>query len=410
MKKKLFISFTICVLTMSCNDVANSSNTLKEEIPTTTITVKDFDFNVNEYFPTNGVFKYSEIFSNVEYVKLQSNENSTIGNISKMEVTNEGDYIIFDLHNGKIARFNSSGIFLNQIGCRGKGKHEYLYPIDFVYNPFDNQIIILDMPTTSLKFYKTDGTFIRVMKFDFIFKSFGIIDKDYIAICTDYAKASNSKKEEYNFKIYDMQGNLVSQYDPYNTVGNLFGRGGMETFKYQNGHLLCNPRYSSVIYSFNQKNMFPLYRLDFGKKTIPNEIVKEMPNSSEMQSWLKKNENTYCVKFFEGSKNYVMLLSANGGNIVIYLQDKKDAKKTFAKTYGYNDLGGIIGKDFFTYFHNDTFYYVLDPSEAQSFLEQIESNRQEIEKTHGGIRDKDITILKEISNHTNPIIQICTLK
>lgn len=62
------------------------------------------------------VDKFSNLFSEVRYVPLEETRNSIVGTVSKMEITKEGDIIVFDSKAGGVFRFASDGKFLNNIG------------------------------------------------------------------------------------------------------------------------------------------------------------------------------------------------------------------------------------------------------------------------------------------------------
>ncbi|MCR5395267.1 MAG: 6-bladed beta-propeller, partial [Bacteroidales bacterium] len=127
-------------------------------------------------------FKYSEIFSSVKYVKLEATENSSIGEIEKIETTDSGDFIVFDKYNARIVRFDSLGNYLNNIGIKGRSKKEYVDPTDMMYDPYNEQVSVCDRGTQTIKFYNIDGTFINQIKFPIYFSHFGIISKDEIVV------------------------------------------------------------------------------------------------------------------------------------------------------------------------------------------------------------------------------------
>jgi len=53
---------------------------------------------------------------------------------------------------------------------------------------------------------------------------------------------------------------------------------------------------------------------------------------------------------------------------------------------------------------------VYDPSDIQGFINLISRDKKQFELNHGTISDQEWNMLEEYANHSNPIIQICTLK
>lgn len=73
------------------------------------------------------VDKYSNLFSEVHYVPLEETRNSIVGEVSQLEITKDGDYVVFDSNSGAIFRFASDGRFLNNIGFRGLARMNTYY-------------------------------------------------------------------------------------------------------------------------------------------------------------------------------------------------------------------------------------------------------------------------------------------
>ena len=55
------------------------------------------------------VFYYSDVYSEVRYVQLEETVNSMIGVISKIEITNSNDILVFDNMSGSIVLFDKNG-------------------------------------------------------------------------------------------------------------------------------------------------------------------------------------------------------------------------------------------------------------------------------------------------------------
>lgn len=398
----LFGILSSCVITSTTTMFSSTDYTPSGDVKVFDLKNLDFESLIGSEL---GEYRYSELYSKVEYVKLEATEQSSIGEISKMEVLPNGDFIIFDKKHQILARFDTNGHFLNLIGSIGKANNEYVKISDFMYDPYTNQIVVDDAHHRSLKFYNIQGEFTSDIKFDKMFHSFGIIDENHIAVNMNYGDWSKDGETVYNLHVYDRKGNLLNQYDPYNTKPKML-YDTSETFKFQNGRLICMNLYLPTIFTFEQDQIRPLYFIDFGEKQYPIEEYKNTDITTLKKS-LKKS--AWCNKFYETNKSYMMLISV-GGNMVLYIQNKKNPKKVFIKHLAFNDLSGKIDINSFKYLQNNKIYISYDPSTIESEYKVLKENPKAFEEKRGPITPKDIEIIEDLKNHSNPIIQICTLK
>ena len=91
---------------------------------------------------SNITLNLSDIYSEIEYIPLESTEASQVGRIESLESTKNGEFLVFDKRNGKVVLFDENGKYMNNIGCRGHGPAEYLSPEIVRYNAFTNQVIL----------------------------------------------------------------------------------------------------------------------------------------------------------------------------------------------------------------------------------------------------------------------------
>ena len=118
---------SISLFCTSCNTPTHSvldlySNTSSR---TPVIKIHGCDFDRSKELPKNLDFRFSELYSNVEYIKLEDTEVSSLGEVASIQITKDNDFIVFDSNNKKILRFDATGKFTNAIGCQGKAKNEY---------------------------------------------------------------------------------------------------------------------------------------------------------------------------------------------------------------------------------------------------------------------------------------------
>jgi len=87
----------------------------------------------------------------LEIYTFKEDKDNMLGMIGKCISTPEG-ILIFDASTKSIFLFDFNGNLIRKIGSYGKGPHEYLKPLDVVYNPFNNTVEVLDMAVKTRKF------------------------------------------------------------------------------------------------------------------------------------------------------------------------------------------------------------------------------------------------------------------
>ncbi len=100
--------------------------------------------------------RFSELFSKVHYIPLETNERSLIGRIN--QICEKGDtlFILDGIIAKKVYAFNKKGKFLFQVGERGNGPGEYLTPTTigingqnfYIYDSGKKQILFYDLYTS----------------------------------------------------------------------------------------------------------------------------------------------------------------------------------------------------------------------------------------------------------------------
>ena len=92
-----------------------------------------------------------------DFVFLSRNRGSNPGYIAKMELDQNGNIFVFDPRQG-VLKYEANGKFDCQIGQRGRGPGEYISPLDFTYDTFSDNILILHYKGVSR--YDTNGRFL----------------------------------------------------------------------------------------------------------------------------------------------------------------------------------------------------------------------------------------------------------
>lgn len=411
MKKIVALYFLLNTLLPSCSTQDECSvfdpydENLLQQAQRIEIGKIDFDwdeYNNSDYYE-KGTYKFSELFSKVEYVKLDTIEEAYIGVITKIIVTESNEIIIFDENNSSILRFASNGKFLNRIGSRGHSKQEYIEPGYVQYDERSKHIFVSDGHSQCLKEYSLDGKHIRDIKVGYYFHEFGIIDENYFVVFSDlgYPKPGDTA---YYIKIHDFNGNLIKEYAPYNSERNEFHTLSAKTYQNICGKLYCNTRWTSLIYTFEGITPKPLYNIDFGNQQIDQSFVKSAKHPLEIGNWIREHDAIHCSQFFDNPRHIIIRLVNKNGDIITYIQSKSNPNKKIIKLNSDNDMSGILCTNNFNLAQNDKLYFTYEPDNIKYHINSV------VSKPNKNIKESDIDVLKDLSKNNNLVIQICTLK
>ena len=182
-----FIVVLILVISslVSCH-VSPGSGDARQE--TTVIKV-----NFNSDNPQD-TLRLSDIFSEVQYVKLSDIPNASVGNISSVRINSERIYLQ-DMSNKQIVVYDREGNYLMNIHRRGRGPGEYVSLTQFDVNDKTGEISILDLSSRKMLVYDPSGDFLRdfsIVKNDDVPRDFAILDNgDYVFYSPDYNKGTD---------------------------------------------------------------------------------------------------------------------------------------------------------------------------------------------------------------------------
>lgn len=129
---------------------------------------------------------FINIFSNIEIIPLETNENSLIMDVSKVIYFNN-KYFVLDRKNWTIFIFDNIGNFCSKISNKGSGPNQYINIDDFEIYKKNNSIVLLSAFNKTLYEYDLDGNFITKNELPNLsrsYKSFNFINNDTLVFFT----------------------------------------------------------------------------------------------------------------------------------------------------------------------------------------------------------------------------------
>lgn len=357
---------------------------------------------------------YSQLFSAVEYIPLETMDESLLAEISRLDILDDGRILVFDGNKESVCLFGKDGEFLWKIGDRGNAYNEYSSIKDATYDRYNNQVIILDAVTNRLLFYSIEGQFFSSIELTCYPSSISVIDKDYLCLFLNYTDFSSKHSVSHNIRIINRKGDLCSELLEYSNNIRNFHPAYEKVFCQSEHTLYLNPPFSSVIYKVSADSLSPVFCFDFGEKSISEETFMDADVSfSESISIMQRGIFIYS---FLKTPSYLFLKLSNCGSIYLCVMNTKNPHSKLVSAHVKNDIYGYVSSSFPVAAKGNKCYHIIESTVFERYRETIEKNggvcynvvEGKIVKTVP--KQAEMKLLNLIHDGDNPVIQVCTLK
>jgi hypothetical protein len=268
-----------------------------------------------------------DLFSKIEFVPLESNKESIVGQIGSIEF-HEDLYYILDFHDKKIKVFDSLGIYKHSIGRVGKGPGEYVILRDFFIE--DSNVYLLTLDPDKLLIYSINGNYIRSLnlpnalrtsKYFYKVNQHGFL---FFSMMSDAEVFYYDTDKDYLKNLLPKIPEQIPRRTIFNPQNNLFYSDDENIFYYQ--------FYTNNIYKLdNELNLVKYYRWDFGKYNfdIFEDLNYEQINNN---TFVQEYSDDYAFYFFnviETDDNLYAQLIHNNNNLNIIFDMKSRNSMVF---------------------------------------------------------------------------------
>jgi hypothetical protein len=289
----------------------------------------------------NMQFKWPQSIKLLQCIKLETNNESLIGSVNKVEIVNEMIFVL-DSKSKAIIIFDEKGAFINKINKHGEGPQEYIELRDFMVDSKSKTILVLDYK--KIIRYNFDGHYVSSVKLENInpLQFIATNEKDYFL----WTGTSDSKDKNC---IYHWDGNRYSgllENNNYIIETQRFIR------NYDNNFLLVPPIGDFNIYEISGKKMRIKYTIDFGK-LVPSE--SEVITETKIDEMNDKAIFTRITNIQETQKWLYVLAKGPYGKYYEILIDKVTKQKKYG-TFNNNTSFQIIYSD------QNALYALVEPS------------------------------------------------
>lgn len=310
--KLLFnIAFLIvCFLSYSCKESKESSLL---EIPVS----QDVDSD----------FLYSELAEDIQYIKLEDNNEAIISQIDKILFTDEKIYVLQRFFNPRIMVFNSQGEYLYDVGSQGGGPSEFENPYDLLINEGNEVEVLAD---NSIKRYSTsDGEFINTTKLDLPAVRFEKTNDSYIFIC------GGEMEEVVITDLYFKIETSFFEKGPQNQIK------PMVSLHPLNKKLFYHMNFNDTIFSIQGNDIHPSKVVRFSKPLTKEKLNELYHDSNKDIRTVKKLSSPYMtyIQVYNETQEHIYFTFMYQSKPFVHIYNKKKGSgQTFDPAKIINDV------------------------------------------------------------------------
>lgn len=346
------------------------------------------------YFLKELKLEGQKIIDTAWHVPLETTPKSLIGQILKIEI--HGDKIfILEKTRSRLLVFSNKGKFLNQIGTKGRGPHEYSTIRDFCLDPKNKKAIVYDDRGSKLVYYNYDGIFSKMESLPLRCWNFSLHDDVFYFYVGVSSNEHLPYAQKYNLAIKPIKSPVVNKFSiPVDPNKAIFAT---ENYFNANSKSLTFSLgiEKNMIYKINKEKVIPEYKIIFDK----HQITEKHLIDAEFRNNLSKNSHKLGLVLYGGnhllSNNYIYFkyIYNNTFNHLIY--NKKSKKMMAWNAYNSNDPYSLFGiAPLYLIYNEDIFVTTISPYIlSQISPKRVKNKGKSFKNLYASVKETDNPIL-----------------
>lgn len=378
---------------------------------------KFLEINCENILNNRKMVRLSQMASNVQYIKLETNTSCLLNNLQKIKFFFI-DSLIFVQNINQVLKFSADGKFIKKIANPGRGPGEIGIIKSMSVIP-DKRLLVVHQ-RDNLLFFSFNGELVKTVKIPYHQEVKVVNDSRFIA----YDPATNGS-ERYNFILTSDHGDTISTVKNYTTWKKAYTgtivitKPGNEAFYLNNNSYFFKTRYNDTVYYVNttKDKIEPSYIINPGKYKLPEDLITEkiVSDPIKLQDYYKRSVNFYLGRPFEASNKVFINFSCLGKLDVKHLLYDKNSKEGSFLVNADGESTGILndwdgGFDFWPTGQKSNNQIIM-PIEAMDFKKKWESNNSDSRTIKNPDKQKALrNVISGLEVTDNPIIMVVTLK
>jgi len=360
----------------------------------------------------------SELFLDINYIPLETNENSLIGNVSDIIKYKDRFYILDNDITQSVFCFSETGRFIFKINKRGTGPGEYVKLAGFTLDTDREHLLLHDTSTKQVLRFGPDGEFIESHRIEFQAYRFSYISDGYFAFYCEYVPNNEflNNGRYPNLIITDQDFNVYKTGLEFSKDANFPAiPNSMQCFsRHDSKSLSLITSLNDTIYNVSKDNVFPRIHFNFknNQRKTELDVLMNTPESeleiNAIVDFLKNHGICDLFLFVESTKKiFFAYAKYPATHFVFYDKETKEIHDIEAKRGArfpiINDIDG--GDDFPIPMISDEnlFYGIVSP-------DVLIEKKEDIRVSDTPKKQSMLELIDKISDDDNPIIAIISPK
>lgn len=218
--------------------------------------------------------KMSELYSALEYIKLETTPESLIAQVSKI-IPLDTQLLIVDKESSKILLFDVNGKFMGTIGSKGVGAGEFIEIEDVAVDKKGEKIFVLDHSGKRILIYDLKGNFANDIKTDFIAHEIEYLENGNLACYCDYSANETYEKNETRPNLILLDLNSIEAhpflYVPQSISVQEVNSPFSALFSHTSRHAFLFDILTNSIYEIGKERINRTFVLNFGNEETANQ-------------------------------------------------------------------------------------------------------------------------------------------
>lgn len=331
-----------------------------------------------------------------EFVALESGPEYTMGNISKVHITNDAIYVLDAFMSKTLYKFDRQGNYIFSFGKSDSDGGSYSTPFDFVFDEDSKHVFILESGNYILE-YDENGHFLDAVN---------IVDLGYSAFLFEKTKtgfAFISGRTEDDLVLANNKFQKIKSYFPFEN--NSLDKVLINPIQNIEDSIVVFMRFlNDQIFRIERNNLIPHVYLNFNH-SYPPALFKENIRKSEFDKVLKDSGVSVLKLYFENAKSICFTFSIRNKPYLGFYNKVSNQLKFSSYAYYINDITFDYRSSYVIGTFENRFVFYVQPQHLMDGL-----NRESEKYMNSTSYLKAMEISKSLSSRSNPVLLIAGVK
>lgn len=348
-----------------------------------------------------------EIFDTIKLVRLETNNEGIVGNISSINIINDTIFILDKYTSKSLFLFSMNGQLIRKIGKLGNGPGEYIEPTSYFVD--DSTIMIYDQWQHKIVRYNHEGKVLTDKKLPFICQNVMALDSGRM-LCYGCNSDNHHLPQILNYYVWqcDSSFSCIDKVSFYREHDKFISMLNNNFYTYNNTNYFFDFTDNSFYEISTDGKFSPIVKLNYESK---EEFL-----FAKGKDYLKKcmeEERAFPVTEIIAQGDYCCVSLATNRQTIFCFYNLKDNTLKYCTKPKLNETGisRVLLLNSIKTAYNDYFVYSLSPEKIFRVNEKMTSEHPELwADAPDHVREFDKKLLESLHDEDNDILVFAKIK